>query len=288
MSTSQTFADGDKVVHGQQGEVAGVMRGRTAGGHAWSPLAVRFSGNKGHVGLRVAEVRRPLRRLRCHPRRVPHTRDAVPAPEPTRERAQVSRHPPPPLDGGFKVGEKLFYTWPSRTFEHKGTTYKLVQGQQGEVMGPGTGQHEQKGTGLAMLFPGNKSCVDCVLAKVSRLRAASAAIPCLLPHATLLTPQAAALPPLPLPRRPHCKLWWLYAGEPRSAAGAAQHRRRPRGGRRRRRAHACAAQRRGSQARDRPRCRVSTQAGQDDGGCDAGARRWRAIRLHRGGGQARA
>ena len=81
--------------------------------------------------------------------------------------AQISRIPPPPLHGGYKVGEKLFYTWPSRTFEHNGTTYKLVQGQQGEVMGPGTGQHEPKGTGLAMLFPGNKGCVDCVLAKVS-------------------------------------------------------------------------------------------------------------------------
>ena len=81
--------------------------------------------------------------------------------------AQISRIPPPPLKGGYEVGEKLFYTWPSRTFEHNGTTYKLVQGQQGEVMGPGTGQHEPKGTGLAMLFPGNKGCVDCVLAKVS-------------------------------------------------------------------------------------------------------------------------
>ena len=27
----------------------------------------------------------------------------------------------------------MFYTWPSMTFEHNGTTYKLVQGQQGEV-----------------------------------------------------------------------------------------------------------------------------------------------------------
>ena len=91
--------------------------------------------------------------------------------EPTRKRAQISRHPPPPLHGGYKLGEKLFYTWPSRTFEHNGRTYKLVQGQQGEVMGPGTGQHEHKGTGLAMLFPGNKGCVDCVLAKVSCLPA---------------------------------------------------------------------------------------------------------------------
>ena len=205
VSTSQTFADGDKVVHGQQGEVAGVMRGRTAGGHAWSPLAVRFSGNKGHVGLRVAEVRRPLRRLRCHPRRVPHTRDAVPAPEPTRARAQVSRHPPPPLDGGFKVGEKLFYTWPSRTFEHKGTTYKLVQGQQGEVMGPATSE-SHKGKGVNVLFPGNTRSIECPLTEVRRLRAASAATPPPAPR----TRDAAHAPCVPAtasaaaPHSPHC------------------------------------------------------------------------------------
>ena len=47
---SQTFADGDKVVHGQQGKVAGMLRGNTH-------LAVLFPGNKGFVGLGV-EVRR--------------------------------------------------------------------------------------------------------------------------------------------------------------------------------------------------------------------------------------
>ena len=76
---SQTFADGDKVVHGQQGKVAGMLRGNTH-------LAVLFPGNKGFVGLGV-EVRR-LRasaataglRLRCDRRPVPHTRDTEPHP----------------------------------------------------------------------------------------------------------------------------------------------------------------------------------------------------------------
>ena len=154
---SQTFADGDKVAHGQQGNVLGVMFASVP-----THLRVRFSGNKGYVGLRFNEVRRLRAASAATPSVCPHTLTLC-----RTSSAQISRIPPPPLHGGYKVGEKLFYTWPSRTFEHNGTTYKLVQGQQGEVMGPGTGQHEPKGTGLAMLFPGNKGCVDCVLAKVS-------------------------------------------------------------------------------------------------------------------------
>ena len=165
MGQGQTFADGDKLVHGQQGKVAGMWRGNTH-------LAVLFSGNKGHVGLRLTEVRR-LHAASAATAGLCPTHATL---SPTRKRAQISRNPPPPLHGGYKLGDKLFYTWPSRTFEHNGRTYKLVQGQQGEVMGPGTGQHEQKGTGLAILFPGNTGCVDCVLAKVSYLHAASAAI----------------------------------------------------------------------------------------------------------------
>ena len=157
MGQSQTFADGDKVAHGQQGNVIGVMFASVP-----THLRVRFSGNKGYVGLRLNEVPPPPRRSAATPSVCPHTLTLC-----RTSSAQISRIPPPPLHGGYKVGEKLFYTWPSRTFEHNGTTYKLVQGQQGEVMGPGTGQHEPKGTGLAMLFPGNKGCVDCVLAKVS-------------------------------------------------------------------------------------------------------------------------
>ena len=86
----QTFADGDKVVHSQQGEVAGVMSGHTtARGHAWSPLAVRFPGNKGFVGLRVAEVRR-LRAASAPP---PRRLRAASAPPPRRLRAASA--PPP-------------------------------------------------------------------------------------------------------------------------------------------------------------------------------------------------
>ena len=51
MGQSQTFADGDKVAHGQQGNVMGYLFSSVP------TLAVRFSGNKGYVGLRFIEVR---------------------------------------------------------------------------------------------------------------------------------------------------------------------------------------------------------------------------------------
>ena len=53
---------------------------------------------------------------------------------------------------------------------------KLVHGQQGEVVGPATGE-KTKGKGVAVLFPGNKQSVRCYLTEVRRLRAAPAAHP---------------------------------------------------------------------------------------------------------------
>ena len=85
-------------------------------------------------------------------------------------RAQVSRDAPPPLPGGYKVGEKVFYTGASYTHSDD---MKWVCGQQGEVTGPGTGSHE--GKGVKVFFPGNKGNVGCLLTMVRRLRAASAA-----------------------------------------------------------------------------------------------------------------
>ena len=74
MGQGQTFADGDKLVHGQQGKVAGMWRGNTH-------LAVLFSGNKGHVGLRLTEVRRLRAASTASPRLcTPHTRNAARAP----------------------------------------------------------------------------------------------------------------------------------------------------------------------------------------------------------------
>ena len=106
-----------------------------------------------------------------------------------------------PLPGGYKVGDKVFYTWSNHTFADGD---KVVHGQQGEVTGPFT--DEDGDTRVKVLFPGNKGVVGCSPTEVRRLRAASAATPPRLrpTHATLPTPRAS--PPQPLPRRPspHC------------------------------------------------------------------------------------
>ena len=83
-----------------------------------------------------------------------------------------------PLPGGYRVGEKVFFTGPSETFP---SGNKLVHGQQGEVTGPATSENT-KGKGVAVLFPGNKGNVDCYLIQV-RLHAAPAPPPLPTPHA---------------------------------------------------------------------------------------------------------
>jgi hypothetical protein len=102
----------------------------------------------------------------------------------------VSRDAPPPLPGGYKVGEKVFFTGPSETLSNGD---KVVHGQQGEVVGPANGE-AAKGKGVCLRFPVNKFDVDCYLTQVRRLRAASAARSRLHPTST---PRATALPRLP-------------------------------------------------------------------------------------------
>ena len=72
----------------------------------------------------------------------------------------LSRSPPPPLPGGYKVGEKLYYTGASHTFDDGD---RLVHGEQGEVMGPGN--HEGQ---LLIKFPNNKGNINCTLDELSR------------------------------------------------------------------------------------------------------------------------
>jgi len=83
----------------------------------------------------------------------------------------VSRNAPPPLPGGYTLGEKVFFTGASATVPNGD---KLVHGQQGEVTGPAT-LATHKGKGVAVRFPGNKGRIECFLTEVRRLRAASAA-----------------------------------------------------------------------------------------------------------------
>ena len=109
---------------------------------------------------------------------------------------QVSRNAPPPLPGGYKVGEKVFFTTASQTLSNGD---KIVHGQQGEVTGPAT-LEATKGKSVAVLFLHNKGSVSCLLAMVRHLRTASAAT-----HPARPRPLATALLRHAPQATPHCK-----------------------------------------------------------------------------------
>ena len=68
--------------------------------------------------------------------------------------AQVSHEPPPPpLPGGYVVGEQVYYTGTTKTFE---TGDRLENGKQGEVVGPATSEAAE-GKGVGVFYPGNTS-----------------------------------------------------------------------------------------------------------------------------------
>ena len=76
----------------------------------------------------------------------------------------LSRSPPPPLPGGYAVGEKVYYTGANQTFTDGD---KLTHGQRGEVTGPATCE-THVGKGLDVMFPGNKVNISCYLTNLSR------------------------------------------------------------------------------------------------------------------------
>ena len=80
--------------------------------------------------------------------------------------AQVSHEPPPPLPGGYVVGEQVYYTGTTETFENGD---QLEHGKQGEVVGPATFE-SHKGKGVDVRFPGNKGAISCWLTNVRRRR----------------------------------------------------------------------------------------------------------------------
>ena len=73
---SQTLINGDKLVHGQQGEVVGPATSET---HKGKGVAVLFPGNKQSVGCYLTTVRR-RRAASAAPSPTPHTRDAAHSP----------------------------------------------------------------------------------------------------------------------------------------------------------------------------------------------------------------
>ena len=67
--------------------------------------------------------------------------------------AQVSREPPPPLPGGYVVGDKVYY------FE---SVDQLEHSEQGEVVGPATSQR-LRGKGVAVRFPNIKGAINITM-----------------------------------------------------------------------------------------------------------------------------
>ena len=80
--------------------------------------------------------------------------------------AQVSRQPPPSLPGGYTVGEQVYVTGTSQTFEDGD---RVEHGKQGEVAGPAAAE-SHKGKGVAVRFPGNKGLIQILLHEVRRRR----------------------------------------------------------------------------------------------------------------------
>ena len=104
--------------------------------------------------------------------------------------AQVSRDAPPPLPGGYTMGEKVFYTAENYTWDDSGD--KVVHGQQGEVMGAAIGALE--GKGVCLRFPGNTGNLNCWLTTVRRLRAAAASTTSACAPDTRRCPRPACVP----------------------------------------------------------------------------------------------
>ena len=91
----------------------------------------------------------------------------------------MSRDAPPPLPGGYKVGDKVFYTGAGYTFANGD---KVVHGQQGEGVAT---LETHKGKGVAVRFPGNKDSIECYTTSVR------------------ISPRSPRQP-LPQSPRPHC------------------------------------------------------------------------------------
>ena len=123
---SQTTTDG-ALTHGEQGEVVGEA---TVEAHKGKGLAMRFPSNESPIDC-------PL--------------------------TMLSTSPPSPLPGGYFLGQTLYFISDDFTAPNG---ERVVQGQQGEVVGPATVE-THKGKGLAMRFAGNKGNLACLLTELS-------------------------------------------------------------------------------------------------------------------------
>ena len=102
----------------------------------------------------------------------------------------LSRSPPPPLPGGFSIGQKVYYTGDSKTLASGNW---LVFGEPCEIMGP-TDSTEPQPDQLNVQFPGRDRHVNCKLSSLSRLQPADHSPP-EYPSMIQLTLPAATLGP---------------------------------------------------------------------------------------------
>ena len=77
------------------------------------------------------------------------------------------------FESGHTAGDKVSYTGTGETFENGD---RLEHGTQGMVMGPASSER-CGGTGVAVLFSGNKGVVDCDLTQARRRRSAHPQLP---------------------------------------------------------------------------------------------------------------
>ena len=124
MGERQTFEAGEHVVHGQQCAVVGPATKERKG----EGLAMWFEGTL------IVEC----------------------------DFDELSRDPPPPLPGKYKLGDMLYNTAESETFP---SGNRVVHGAQGQVVGPAM-THE--GKGLQLMFEGNTSPITFHIDKLSR------------------------------------------------------------------------------------------------------------------------
>ena len=103
------------------------------------------------------------------------------------------------MPGGCTVGDKVFYTDSSDTFDDGN---KVVHGQQGEVTGPVTLEGYQ-GKAVNVFFSSTKVSVSCFLDEVSRLHAAPRR--CHPPGLRPTHTRSCAHTPRALPRQPMCR-----------------------------------------------------------------------------------
>ena len=122
----QTFPSGNRLAHGALGEVTGpaVDKWKDDG------VLVMFPGNSGGLNLYVSTL---------------------------------STNAPPPLNGGFKGGDKVYFTGDGMTFP---SGNKLTYGALGEVTGPAVDQWKDEG--VKVLFPGNSGSINVYISTVSK------------------------------------------------------------------------------------------------------------------------